>query len=42
MPLPVCVEGHGFVIETEDLAATLLLVMEKEPDGVADGYSVVA
>lgn len=40
--LPVGVEGHGFVIEADDLAATLLVVMVKETDGVADGHFVAA
>ena len=35
--LSICVERHGFVIEADDLAATLPMLMIKETNGVADG-----
>jgi len=38
--LPISVEGDGFVIEPDDLAAALPMLMIKETDGIADGHFV--
>lgn len=40
--LPICVEGHGLVIEAYDLSTTLLMLMVKESDGIADGHFMSA
>ena len=36
--LPVCIEGHSFVIEANDLAAALPMLMIEESNGIADSH----
>lgn len=40
--LPIGVEGHGFVIEAYNLAASLPMLMIKETDGIPDGDFMAA
>lgn len=40
--LPVCIEGHSFVIEAYDLAAALPMLMIEETNGIADGHFMLA
>lgn len=40
--LPICIEGHSFVIEAYDLAAALPMLMIEETNGIADGHFMSA